>query len=32
LAEKRDQLLDLSILDAQWFGHWNAKTRHRGGS
>ena len=25
-----DQRLDLAILDAQLFGHWNAKTRHEG--
>ena len=32
IAGERDQRLDLAILDAQLFGHWNAKTRHRGGS
>jgi len=30
IAGEWDQRLDLAILDAQLFGHWNAKTRHEG--
>ena len=32
ITRKRDQRLDLPVLDAQGFNHRNAKTRHRGGS